>query len=155
MIRDRKGSRGFLGSFSESSVLQRGSGRLFPLAALVFALFAGSLVSPAAHADRAEGSSNWQAGSGEVGEQSGQTLPCYDGSSLMPLNNGRILEFKKSTQNQFRARGYVRGPVVEVYPDRNSHDHFSIRIGEGRTDSKFICSGALGPGTGGSGGMRR
>ncbi len=47
----------------------------------------------------------------------------------LPLNNSEVLKWKSSTANQFHSRGHVQGEIVHVYPDRNGHEHFSIRVG--------------------------
>ena len=47
----------------------------------------------------------------------------------LQINNDEVLNWKSRTQNQFHARGHVRGELVKIYPDRNGHEHFSIRIG--------------------------
>jgi hypothetical protein len=63
------------------------------------------------------------------------TVPdCMDGDRVLPVNNDQVLDWKHSTQNQFRDRGHVHGNIVQVYPDKNGHDHFSIQIGKQSDD---------------------
>jgi hypothetical protein len=48
----------------------------------------------------------------------------------LSVNNDQVLHWKRTTGNQFRERGNIRGVVVEVLPDRRTHDHFTIKIGK-------------------------
>ncbi len=59
---------------------------------------------------------------------------CKDRNLVMSVNNQRILEFKKSTANGYMSRGFVSGVVSRVFPARNSHDHYEIKIGENEND---------------------
>ncbi|MGK5084332.1 hypothetical protein WDW37_13630 [Bdellovibrionota bacterium FG-1] len=56
----------------------------------------------------------------------------------LPINNADVLKWKQATQNQFHARGHVQGNIVKVYPDRNGHDHFAIKIGPNDADTVEI-----------------
>jgi hypothetical protein len=58
-------------------------------------------------------------------------LQCEENGKLIPFNNEKILYYKKTTQNQFLARGHVLGTVIAVYhnPQHPSHSHFLIKIG--------------------------
>lgn len=51
------------------------------------------------------------------------------------INNGQVLNWKVSTPNQFHARANVMGTVVRVYPDQTGHHHFSLLIGNQRTQT--------------------
>ncbi|MEK6705358.1 MAG: DUF3465 domain-containing protein [Bdellovibrionota bacterium] len=53
--------------------------------------------------------------------------PAY-GQNLQ-INNKQVLHWKRTTQNQFRERGHISGMVVEIFPDRNGHEHFVVNIG--------------------------
>ncbi len=59
---------------------------------------------------------------------------CMASGRALSIDNGQVLKWKESTPNQFLARAYVEGTVVTVYPDRNGHEHFAIRIGNEPTD---------------------
>jgi hypothetical protein len=54
------------------------------------------------------------------------------------VNNDEVLKWKTSTENQFHARGHVTGTIAKIYPDRNGHEHFSIKIGPNDTDTVEI-----------------
>lgn len=60
---------------------------------------------------------------------------CMDGPTEMKVDNRRILEFKRSTRNQYLDRGFVEGRVVVAPEVKNDHDHFSISIGPGSRDT--------------------
>ena len=49
--------------------------------------------------------------------------------------NDQVIAWKTSTPNQHLERGHVAGIIKEVYPDRNGHTHFSIKIGNGPKDT--------------------
>ncbi len=56
---------------------------------------------------------------------------CEDvNGSLINVNNEQVLNWKKSTQNQFLARANVRGVVMKLLPSRNGHVHFVIALGK-------------------------
>lgn len=48
----------------------------------------------------------------------------------LPINNEQILHWKRTTPNQFRERGNVKGVVTRIFPDKTNHDHFEIAIGK-------------------------
>lgn len=47
----------------------------------------------------------------------------------LPLNNDQVLHWKRTTPNQFRERGNVKGPITRIFPDATGHNHFEIQIG--------------------------
>lgn len=53
----------------------------------------------------------------------------------LEVNNEQVLHWMRTTANQYRDRARVRGEVTEVYPDKNGHEHFAIRIGRKDTDT--------------------
>jgi hypothetical protein len=57
-----------------------------------------------------------------------------DNSRALPVDNAQVLTWKARTPNQFKARAFVRGPIVRVFPDRNDHNHFEIKIGPSEKD---------------------
>jgi hypothetical protein len=59
--------------------------------------------------------------------------PGWDGKPLAE-NNRQILHWERTTQNQYRDRGHVVGDIVEIYPDKNGHEHFAIQIGPNDSD---------------------
>ena len=68
--------------------------------------------------------------------------------------NEQVLKWKSTTQNQFLSRAHVSGIIENIYPSRNGHDHFQIRIGPnaGETlemvyNQSFGGLGSLVPGT--------
>lgn len=65
---------------------------------------------------------------------------CKSGSQILPIDNTQVLEWKKTTPNQFEARAHIEGPVVRIDLDRNLHDHFAIQIGPNDTDTIEIIS---------------
>ncbi|MCM2323461.1 MAG: DUF3465 domain-containing protein [Oligoflexia bacterium] len=60
-----------------------------------------------------------------------QEIPeCLDGGRSISVDNQQVLNWKRTTPNEFKERAYISGVLVAVYPDRNGHDHFQIQIGE-------------------------
>ncbi len=64
-----------------------------------------------------------------------QTPRCLSNGVDLPVNNAQVLKWKKSTKNSFKERGHVKGPVSDLYSDRNGHAHFQIKIGDDRNDT--------------------
>ena len=59
----------------------------------------------------------------------GDTDPsCLSNGVELAANNEQVVQWKKSTANQFLARGHVTGTVSQVYPDKNGHKHFEIHL---------------------------
>jgi hypothetical protein len=56
--------------------------------------------------------------------------PCPAYGRELPVNNAQVLHWKRTTDNQFRERAHVSGRIVQVFSDRNGHDHFEIQIGK-------------------------
>jgi hypothetical protein len=52
----------------------------------------------------------------------------------LSVDNGQVLTWKAKTPNQFKARALVQGEIVRVFPDRNDHNHFEIKIGPNAKD---------------------
>jgi hypothetical protein len=59
---------------------------------------------------------------------------CTANKKAIAIDDQQVLKWKKSTQNQFRARAHVQGTIEQVYSDQTGHDHFAIRIGPARED---------------------
>lgn len=58
----------------------------------------------------------------------------------LPVNNDQVLRWKRageqdSSNNNYHDRGHVQGTVVQVYPDRNGHNHFSVKVGPDANDT--------------------
>jgi hypothetical protein len=61
----------------------------------------------------------------------GQIPPCLDkNQNVIPIENERVLEMKKSTPNQYKTQSHVMGPITEIYPDSSKHQHFAIQLGQ-------------------------
>ena len=64
------------------------------------------------------------------------TIPdCLAGGLPLANNNVQVLQWKTSTNNQYRNRGHVTGTIEQVYPNKNGHAHFEIQMGETATDN--------------------
>ena len=62
--------------------------------------------------------------------QAGFSPPCMDDrGSSMNVNNQQVLNWKNSTPNQFKDRGYIQGTLVGVIQARPSHIHLDVFIG--------------------------
>jgi hypothetical protein len=61
---------------------------------------------------------------------------CWDNDtdSALSVNNDEVLEWKRKTKAQYKDRALVKGTVVREIRSRSTHEHFEIRIGQGRTD---------------------
>ena len=59
-----------------------------------------------------------------------QAVPtCLDERhQALPLNNAQVVQWRESTQDQFRSRAYVQGVVTNIYPDRTGHTHFALNL---------------------------
>jgi len=67
------------------------------------------------------------------------TPVCLSYGKPLEVNNAQVLHWKRTTRNQFRERGNVQGKIVEIYSDKNGHDHFSVLIGRKQEDTiEFI-----------------
>ena len=60
--------------------------------------------------------------------------PCYARQRLLAVDNAQVLEWKRTTPNQFLARALVRGTLVFQYSDRSGHGHMRVQIGPQPTD---------------------
>ncbi len=54
---------------------------------------------------------------------------CLDRGVVIPTNDEQVLNWKHTTQNQFRARAHVQGVIEQIYKNKNGHQHFEIRLG--------------------------
>lgn len=53
---------------------------------------------------------------------------CLAGKSAIAIDNDQVITWKRTTKNQFHARGHVRGVLRQEYPDRSGHHHLQIQI---------------------------
>jgi len=64
---------------------------------------------------------------------------CLDGHSReVTATNEQVLRWKTTTPNQFLSRAHVTGVIENIYPARNGHDHFEIKIGPNSKDTLEI-----------------
>jgi hypothetical protein len=61
-------------------------------------------------------------------------IECPDHGQPIPVDNAQVLQWKKTTANQFLARAHVDGRVSRTFSDRSGHKHFEIKLGEGSKD---------------------
>lgn len=60
---------------------------------------------------------------------------CMDAGQKMAINNQRVIEFKRTSPNQFLARGFVAGVVIRIFDGNRGHITFEIKIGNGADDT--------------------
>ena len=71
---------------------------------------------------------------------------CLAGGLPLANNNVQVLQWKTNTNNQYRNRGHVSGPIEQIYPNINGHAHFEIQIGDTATDTlEVIYNESFGP----------
>ena len=54
---------------------------------------------------------------------------CLAAGQVLAVNNATILKWKSSTVDQYHNRGHVKGPLLQIYPDRSGHRHLEVKIG--------------------------
>lgn len=52
----------------------------------------------------------------------------------LEINNQQVLHWKRTTQNQFRERGNIKGTITRIFDERKTHAHFEIAIGRYEDD---------------------
>lgn len=57
-----------------------------------------------------------------------QALDCMAGKSAIAIDNDQVINWKRTTRNQFHARGHVEGVLRQEYADHSGHDHMQIVI---------------------------
>lgn len=69
-------------------------------------------------------------------QRGGQNIPdCVNNrGNSMSVNNEQVLQWKKTTQNQFKDRGFIKGTLVGVYDSSKSHLHLDVFLGNDGTD---------------------
>lgn len=60
---------------------------------------------------------------------------CEANGQEIAINNLQVLNWKKNTANKFEDRAHVSGRITDFYPDKNSHDHFQVQIGQSPDDT--------------------
>lgn len=56
-------------------------------------------------------------------------MDCLDGiGAKLSIDNAQVLRWKTTTVNQFQARGYIVGTVMDIYPNHTGHAHFAIDL---------------------------
>lgn len=72
--------------------------------------------------------------------------PCMAGPTALPLDNSQVLYYKRTTPNQFLARGYISGTLTRVFPPQNGHDHFEILLTPNKGDTiEVVYNKSFGP----------
>ena len=61
-----------------------------------------------------------------------------DSGRDLPMNDDQVLQWKNTTPNQTLKRAHVTGVLTQVYPERNGHAHFEIKIGPTSSDTLEI-----------------
>ena len=57
-------------------------------------------------------------------------VDCADGmGGFLPVDNSPVLQWKRSTKNQFLSRSNISGTILKVLENRNGHVHFIAKIG--------------------------
>lgn len=53
---------------------------------------------------------------------------CYFKGSDLPVDNARVEELERTTANQYKTQGHVRGILTQIYADHTGHKHFAIEF---------------------------
>ena len=56
-------------------------------------------------------------------------------NQVLPVNNDMVLNWKRSTHNQYRNRGHIYGSLARIYPDKTGHHHLEVQIGQNAGDT--------------------
>jgi hypothetical protein len=64
-----------------------------------------------------------------VAQAADEIPPCMEKGKPIPVDNQEVLTWKSSTPNNFKQRAYVKGKVLQAYPDHSGHEHFQLQIG--------------------------
>ncbi len=72
---------------------------------------------------------------------------CLDQNGrALPVDDQTVLNLKTSTPNQFLSRAHISGTIETIYPIKNGHDHFQVKIGSKPTDTiEIIYNRSFGP----------
>lgn len=55
-------------------------------------------------------------------------LDCMAGHAAIAIDNDQVITWKRTTKNQFHARGHVQGVLRQEYADHSGHDHLQIAL---------------------------
>ena len=61
-------------------------------------------------------------------------VPCLAKDQALEIDNEQVLNWKVSTENQFKRRAHIKGVVVELLPSSPRHEHFIMQIGDDKED---------------------
>jgi len=113
-----------MGFPSGSFMVRNGSARFF---GVVFGLLTSSVVF----------ASPQGLGAQELLPRDGSQPDCIIDGTAAKIDNARIINFKRTTKNQFKDRGYVDGVVTRLFDRNGDHKHFEIRIAAGSDSDVF------------------
>lgn len=83
--------------------------------------------------------SGWAAATGPIPD-------CMTRGRTLAIDNSQVLDWKKTTANQFHSRGHIQGLLVQALPDHSGHHHLSVQIGPDSNDTiEVIYNEAFGP----------
>ena len=60
---------------------------------------------------------------------------CLANGQVLPVNNAQVIQWKTTTQNQFLARGHIKGVLAHMYPDHSGHTHMEVMLDANRADA--------------------
>ena len=72
---------------------------------------------------------------GVSGPQQGGLPACAGDRGMLDVNNDQVIQWKTTTQNQFRARGHIQGHLTNIFPDATGHHHLEVTIGGNTSDT--------------------
>ena len=63
------------------------------------------------------------------------TIPdCQSSGQILAVNNEQVLNWEKTTRDQYHNRGHIQGTVQRIFPDKTGHHHLEVLIGSGSQD---------------------
>ena len=64
------------------------------------------------------------------------TVPnCMASGQILSVNNAQVLDWKRTTKNQFHGRALIQGMLTKVYSDKTGHHHFQVNLGANAADT--------------------
>ena len=64
-----------------------------------------------------------------------QTPVCLgQNGQALEVNNQEVLNWIRSSHNQYRNRGHIYGSLTQIYPDKTGHHHLGVQIGQNSSD---------------------
>lgn len=62
--------------------------------------------------------------------------PCLDfNGNVLPQMDQTVINWKETTNNQWKSRAHVTGTVDQIFPDATGHHHFEISMGPDAQDT--------------------